>query len=667
MPHPAPAPAQASLSAPPARRDQPRPPEQEQERERGRERAGGSTPPAAKEAAPPAPPRYPVQAVPGITALHRHTHGHPEVIIGVVDGPPDLSHPCLAGAQVEAREPWWLPSIAADDQAREHGTWTASVLAGRPGSVLPGLAPGCRLIMLNHPAGEEHVPDPHSAARAIEELVQAGASIIQYTLAHHTASHDADPMLKRAVAAAIEAGVLVTAPAGNDYGKHSIAVANLPGVLAVGAHRADGAMFFFSNHGPAYAGHGLVALGEAVYGATPGDGGIKAQKGTCVSVALVTGAAALLVSLQRHLGRPADPLAVRDALLAAARPCTTEQAHGKPERCLNGIIDLPAATRHLFGDAPPPQAAPTSATAALPTSIIATSSGLVSQSGPAHLPVSSRRDVRITTVAERPHLAPAAGEGTPRKEDHGEGAHGEGTYGEGAAGQGPQMPAFLAGDLAGRWSLHARLQDRFPQFSVVATSADGQVIARGHGVPFALALPGRGRLPDGGWDDILTWAFADTQTGTPPDTLGLLAITVQPTHRGTGLPARVLAALKDAARTAGLTHVVAPVRPTRKHHEPHTPMADYATRTRPEDGLPADPWLRTHVRAGGTIIGLAPASMTVAGSLTQWREWTGLPFDADGPVIVPGALVPVQASLTHQHAVYVEPNIWVHHPLGRPS
>ncbi|WP_218007070.1 hypothetical protein [Microtetraspora fusca] len=51
-------------------------------------------------------------------------------------------------------------------------------------------------------------------------------------------------------------------------------------------------------------------------------------------------------------------------------------------------------------------------------------------------------------------------------------------------------------------------------------------------------------------------------------------------------------------------------------------------------------------------------------SLAQWRHWTGQPFDTDGPVVVPGALVPVHCSLAHDHAAYVEPNVWVHHPLG---
>lgn len=86
-------------------------------------------------------------------------------------------------------------------------------------------------------------------------------------------------------------------------------------------------------------------------------------------------------------------------------------------------------------------------------------------------------------------------------------------------------------------------------------------------------------------------------------------------------------------------------------------MADYAARIR-SDGLPWDPWLRVHVRAGGRIVGPCPASMTIAGSLSQWREWSGLPLDRDGDVEIVGALSPVHVSVIHDRAVYVEPNIW---------
>ncbi|HLS40393.1 MAG TPA: N-acetyltransferase, partial [Ornithinicoccus sp.] len=110
----------------------------------------------------------------------------------------------------------------------------------------------------------------------------------------------------------------------------------------------------------------------------------------------------------------------------------------------------------------------------------------------------------------------------------------------------------------------------------------------------------------------------------------------------------------------GFHDLFAPVRPSRKSEDPWSTMADYASRTR-EDGLPVDPWLRVHVRAGGRIVRVCPASMVIAGSLAQWREWTALPFDTPGPVVVPGATAPVHVDVENDHAVYVEANVWVHH------
>ncbi len=82
---------------------------------------------------------------------------------------------------------------------------------------------------------------------------------------------------------------------------------------------------------------------------------------------------------------------------------------------------------------------------------------------------------------------------------------------------------------------------------------------------------------------------------------------------------------------------------------------------RREDGLPLDPWLRVHVRAGGEVVGIAPFSMTVAGNLAQWKEWTSIDFDRDGEVDVPGALAPVIVNRRRDVAIYIEPNVWVRH------
>lgn len=62
-----------------------------------------------------------------------------------------------------------------------------------------------------------------------------------------------------------------------------------------------------------------------------------------------------------------------------------------------------------------------------------------------------------------------------------------------------------------------------------------------------------------------------------------------------------------------------------------------------------------------------PAGRRLAASLLQWRRWTGLPFDTDGEVVVPGVLAPVLVSTTHDIAVYVEPNVWVLHTLTDPG
>ena len=69
-------------------------------------------------------------------------------------------------------------------------------------------------------------------------------------------------------------------------------------------------------------------------------------------------------------------------------------------------------------------------------------------------------------------------------------------------------------------------------------------------------------------------------------------------------------------------------------------------------------------RFGGRIDKVAPRSMVVPGTLEEWREWTGLPFDETGPVLVPQALVPVHCDLEHEVATYVEPNVWVVHRTG---
>ncbi|MFE4689502.1 N-acetyltransferase [Streptomyces sp. NPDC056749] len=245
-------------------------------------------------------------------------------------------------------------------------------------------------------------------------------------------------------------------------------------------------------------------------------------------------------------------------------------------------------------------------------------------------------DLKITTLAERPELAGAL-DGMP-----------------------VTWPGFVLEDLVG-WANFPRIAADFPEYVLVATGPDGAVVARGYSVPFALGVHGRGSLPASGWDQVLLWAFSDLRHGRAPDTVSAIEIAVATGLQGRGVSGMMLTAMRENARRLGFGEVVAPVRPSAKHADAASPMEEYARLTREDDGLPVDPWLRVHVRAGGVIDSVAPTSMTVSAPLDRWRSWTGLPFDTEGPVEVPGALVPVQCSVRHGYAVYVEPNVWVRH------
>lgn len=207
--------------------------------------------------------------------------------------------------------------------------------------------------------------------------------------------------------------------------------------------------------------------------------------------------------------------------------------------------------------------------------------------------------------------------------------------------------------------LFGRLPTVFPEFQLVALDADGALIGKVHAVPFAWEGTDDD-LPDRGWDAVLQRAFLGEQRAVTPTAVSLIEARVTPGLRGSGLSAQLLEAQKRNVRSLGFTDLFGPVRPTMKSQEPHTPMGEYAFRVR-ADGLPYDPWLRVHARLGARTVKVCPASMVVPGSLAMWRAWTGLPFDVSGPTVVPDALNPVQVSVEHDHAVYIEPNVWMHH------
>lgn len=89
-------------------------------------------------------------------------------------------------------------------------------------------------------------------------------------------------------------------------------------------------------------------------------------------------------------------------------------------------------------------------------------------------------------------------------------------------------------------------------------------------------------------------------------------------------------------------------------------MSRYARWARP-DGLSIDPWIRTHQRMGARIVRPAPNSMVIAGTVTDWETWAGMPFPESGSYVVPEALNLLEVDRENDRAVYREENLSVEH------
>ena len=282
-----------------------------------------------------------------LDTLSTVSQGNNSICIAILDGPVDRNHPCFQGADLT-----YLPTLVKGEAQTNgnmsiHGTHVASIIFGQPGSSVQGIAPRCKGVIVPIFADDRLKTSQLDLARGIEQAVNAGAHVINLSGGQLTDFGEADGWLENAVRLCRENNVLLVAAAGNNGCDCLHVPAALPAVLAVGAMDAQGKPLGFSNWGETYQNQGILAPGEDILGAKPG-GGTDRLSGTSFATPIVSGVAAVLLSLQRERGETPDPHKVRQILLQSALPCDPDLPE-ETRRCLAGKLNIPGAITLLKG------------------------------------------------------------------------------------------------------------------------------------------------------------------------------------------------------------------------------------------------------------------------------------------------------------------------------
>lgn len=234
--------------------------------------------------------------------LMKLTSGRSEIAVGMVDGPIAVSHSDLARSSIQEVAGRARAQCAQTTSAAcVHGTFVAGILSAKRGSTAPAICPDCTLLVnpvfseTATASAEQPSATPEELAAAILECIEAGARIVNLSLAVTRSSPKGERALKLALDHAVRRGVIIVAAAGNQGAVGGTAITSHPWVIAVGACDANGKPVNQSNLGRSIGRNGLRAPGEQVT-SLGADGPSLALGGTSVAAPFVTGAVALIWS-----------------------------------------------------------------------------------------------------------------------------------------------------------------------------------------------------------------------------------------------------------------------------------------------------------------------------------------------------------------------------------
>lgn len=238
-----------------------------------------------------------------LTTLMERTSGHPDMVVGLIDGPVMRMHPDITDASIR-ETPGTNGGMCKHPSsiACQHGTFVAGILCAKRGSLAPSICPGCTFLI--HPLFSERAPinaqlpsaKPAELALAVLACINAGARVVNLSLALAQPSSKEERDLEEALDYAVKRGVLIVAAAGNQGMLGSTTITRHPWVIPVAACTNFGQPINQSNLGNSIGRRGLSAPGENVTSLGT-DGQPLTFGGTSAAAPFVTGAIALLWSL----------------------------------------------------------------------------------------------------------------------------------------------------------------------------------------------------------------------------------------------------------------------------------------------------------------------------------------------------------------------------------
>lgn len=256
-------------------------------------------------------------------------NGAAAVSVAVIDGPYDAA----TLSEILARSPINLGNSSCGvvpNGACNHGTFVMGILGARSDASVPGLCPGCQI--LHFPLFMDELAPWASVgelANAISVAVEAGARLINLSLAILGDEAQSDRRLAAALDYAEVSGAVLLVAAGNQgrlaMGQLLSHPVTIPVVAVDAAHRLLPAC----NFGPTISRRGIAALGQHVVGYAPG-GGTAVMSGTSVATAVATGTVADLWA--------ARPSADGDQVRAALARLTRRDGPVPPELDRDSIL-----------------------------------------------------------------------------------------------------------------------------------------------------------------------------------------------------------------------------------------------------------------------------------------------------------------------------------------